>query len=284
MRPDAPADLRLVGFALGMWGASLVALRLSAGVAVGLAVAAALVATAAALAHRRSATRRRAPAHHVSARPRMPAHGVDVRRVRAGALALAGVGVLLGVVCGLLSTAARTASRDAEPLAGLARSRAAVVAELTVTDDPRPLAGGGPGPPTYLIPATLTRLGAGTRDVRLDARVLVFATTPQWRDLLPSQRVSANGTLTTPRGGDLTAAVLTATGPPTTVESPSWTQRAAGRLRAGLQAACRQLPPAPGGLLPGLVIGDTGRLDPALADQFRTTGLTHLVAVSGATV
>jgi competence protein ComEC len=59
---------------------------------------------------------------------------------------------------------------------------------------------------------------------------------------------------------------------------------AAGRLRAGLQAACRPLSPAPGGLLPGLVIGDTSRLDPALAEQFRTTGLTHLVAVSGANV
>ena len=93
--------------------------------------------------------------------------------------------------------------------------------------------------------------------VRLDARVLVFASDPQWHGLLPSQRITAIGTLDAPRGGDLTAAVLSAVGPPTTVDSPSWMQRAAGRLRAGLQRACRPLPPAPGGLLPGLVIGDT---------------------------
>ena len=34
-------------------------------------------------------------------------------------------------------------------------------------------------------------------------------------------------------------------------------------------------------LVPALVVGDDGGLDPALADDFRTTGLTHLLAVSG---
>jgi competence protein ComEC len=34
--------------------------------------------------------------------------------------------------------------------------------------------------------------------------------------------------------------------------------------------------------LPGLVIGDTSRLDPAVEEEFRQTGLTHLTAVSGA--
>ena len=113
---------------------------------------------------------------------------------------------------------------------------------------------------------------------------MVFATDPAWRTFLPSQRVTTRARLGAPRGGDLTAAVVSAIGPPRPLGSPSWTQLAAGRLRAGLQSACRPLPAAPGGLLPGLVIGDTSRLDPALADKFRTTGLTHLVAVSGANV
>ena len=250
-------DLRLVGFAVGMWGACLLALRTPAPTA----VAGAVVATGLAV---------------VGARRRWDP--------RVAAVALAGVGVLLGVVCGLLSTAARTAGRDAEPLATLARTHAAVTADMTVTDDPRPLAGGGPGPATYLIAARLTRLESPGGAVTLDARLLVFASDPQWHGLLPSQRVTATGTLDASRGGDLTAAVLSASGPPTTVDSPSWIQRAAGRLRAGLQRACLPLPPAPGGLLPGLVIGDTSRLDPGLSEQFRTTGLTHLVAVSGANV
>ena len=78
--------------------------------------------------------------------------------------------------------------------------------------------------------------------------------------------------------------MLAASGPPDLLKSPEWTQLAAGALRAGLQAACAALPAEPGGLLPGLVLGDTSDLDPALEEDFRTTGLTHLVAVSGANV
>ena len=40
----------------------------------------------------------------------------------------------------------------------------------------------------------------------------------------------------------------------------------------------------PGGLLRGLVVGDTGGIDQQLSDDARTTGLTHLVAVSGSHV
>src|SRR5262249_91562 len=138
-------------------------------------------------------------------------------------------------------------------------------------------------PATYLVEARLTRVErTDGPPVGLDARVLVFASTPEWRSLLPSQRIRTEGMLASPRGGDLTAAVRTATAVPATADGPSWAQRAGGELRRGLQDACLPLPPAPGGLLPGLVIGDTSRLDPALAEQFRTTGLTHLVAVSGA--
>jgi competence protein ComEC len=41
------------------------------------------------------------------------------------------------------------------------------------------------------------------------------------------------------------------------------------------------LPPDRRALVPALVDGDDTGLDPALADDFRTTGLTHLLAVSG---
>jgi competence protein ComEC len=55
-------------------------------------------------------------------------------------------------------------------------------------------------------------------------------------------------------------------------------------LRRGLQQAAGALPTDEGGLLPGLVEGDTSRLDPRLQADFRTTGLTHLTAVSGTNV
>jgi competence protein ComEC len=61
-------------------------------------------------------------------------------------------------------------------------------------------------------------------------------------------------------------------------------QRVAGRLRDGLRTAADPLPADERGLLPGLVDGDTSRLPDALRDDFRTAGLTHLVAVSGSNV
>jgi competence protein ComEC len=194
------------------------------------------------------------------------------------------VGIMLGVAGGAVSAAARTSARDADPLATLAHDRRTAQVEVTVVDDPRQVRSTRVGPPTYLVPARLTLLRTDEGTTRLDARILVFATDESWRSLLPSQRVAATARLAPAGGGDLTAAVLTATGTPDPLDHPSWTQTAAGVLRAGLQAACRPLPQEPGGLLPGLVIGDTSRLDPAVAEEFRVTGLTHLVAVSGANV
>ncbi|HEX6871707.1 MAG TPA: ComEC/Rec2 family competence protein, partial [Micromonosporaceae bacterium] len=205
-----------------------------------------------------------------------------MRNLRFG-LAYAIVAILLGLVCGALATAARTFARDSEPLASLSRQHVVALAELTVTDDPRRLRSTRPGPPTYLVPARLTALRSDhIGRLSLDVRVVVFGSGDAWRSLLPSQRVAASTRLDRADGGDLTAAVLSATGDPQPLTAPSWLQRAAGRLRAGLQAACRSLPPQPGGLLPGLVIGDVSRLDPALVEEFRETGLTHLTAVSGA--
>ena len=58
-------------------------------------------------------------------------------------------------------------------------------------------------------------------------------------------------------------------------------QRVAGHVRAGLRHASAPLPGQAGALLPALVDGDTSGLSTATEQQFRVTGLTHLVAVSG---
>jgi competence protein ComEC len=60
---------------------------------------------------------------------------------------------------------------------------------------------------------------------------------------------------------------------------PWW--RASARVRAALRESVARLPPDRRALVPALVDGDDTALDPALADDFRTTGLTHLLAVSG---
>ncbi|WP_435209492.1 ComEC/Rec2 family competence protein [Micromonospora sp. bgisy143] len=194
------------------------------------------------------------------------------------------VAVGLGVFCGAAATSARLLVRDAPPVRTLAEQRAPVTADLVVRDDPRPIRSAG-RPGMLLVSGELIRLtGPDGQRLRASVRVLVLATDPAWRGLLPGQRLTADGRLGVPRGGDLTAAVLAATGPPERRGTPSWAQRAAGTLRAGLQRACAPLPDDPGGLLPGLVVGDTSRLPPAVEEDFRATGMTHLNAVSGSNV
>jgi competence protein ComEC len=61
--------------------------------------------------------------------------------------------------------------------------------------------------------------------------------------------------------------------------------RAAAAVRSALGRSVRRvLPEREAGLLMGLVIGDTSRLDPTVEEDFRATGLTHLTAVSGQNV
>jgi competence protein ComEC len=59
-------------------------------------------------------------------------------------------------------------------------------------------------------------------------------------------------------------------------------QRVAQSLRTGLRDAAGVLDPEPAGLLPGLVVGDTDKLPRQVEGEFKTAGLAHLLAVSGA--
>jgi competence protein ComEC len=185
------------------------------------------------------------------------------------------------------ATAARVHARTTGPLAVAAARAAAVTVEGVLLDDPRVAA-----PATdvlafrQLVVARLRveRLAVAGRDVRLRAPVLVLAADDRWLGLLPSQRVRVEGRVRRAASGDDVAALLSARGPPAVLSGPSPVQRAAGRLRQGLRDATGPLPADEGGLLPGLVEGDTSRLDPRLRDDFQTTGLTHLTAVSGTNV
>jgi competence protein ComEC len=111
--------------------------------------------------------------------------------------------------------------------------------------------------------------------------VLLIAPAYEWAALLPGQAATAEGLLAPAGRRDLTVAVLRVRGPPREVSAPPWWQHAAGGLRAGLREAAGVLPPGPGGLLPGLAVGDTSRLTAEVEADFRAAGLTHLLAVSG---
>ncbi|MCO6006352.1 ComEC/Rec2 family competence protein [Actinoallomurus purpureus] len=137
---------------------------------------------------------------------------------------------------------------------------------------------------TVLVPPGVeevepARAAAGRLRVRVP--VLLLADDAAWRPLVPSQRVRLTARLVTPRRGELLAAVGLVRGPPAVLGRPSLPQRWASTIRSRLRAAAGRLPADQRGVLPGLVDGDTSLLDPDLADAFKESGLTHLMAVSG---
>ncbi|MFI5757119.1 ComEC/Rec2 family competence protein [Streptomyces sp. NPDC051569] len=263
-RQEGPADLRLVPPALAAWAAAALALGAPGRWTV-IGVLGCLLAAGAA--------------------------GVAVRGRRLHRVALAGV--LLCAAAGAASAGLHGADVRRGPVPGLAERYARVGAELTVTSDPRPtrprvlgdrMSGGG-----LMFDADLTRVtSSGGAVITGRTPVLVLATpgehAARWQRLLPSTRLRLTARLTPPlHENDRYAAALRVdgTGPPRQTGAPTRLQRTAGALRAGLREATGGLAPDARALLPGLVVGDTSRVPPALHDAFTATDLTHLLAVSG---
>ncbi|APU13722.1 MULTISPECIES: ComEC/Rec2 family competence protein [Actinoalloteichus] len=261
MRPTARRDLRLVPSALSVWAVTLVGIHAGHLAAACFGALACLVMLGCGLCAR---------------------HGVRVaRRMTAGVLA-----------AGLLTAAAavgvgvRERHASAHPLREAAERGDEARVRMQLTDDPARLmtAGyaGDPGDGRLLVRARLAamELDGQRRDTR--GRLIVLADDPGWSALLPGQQVTAEGALLPPRPGDLTVAVLRVRGPPLDIGPVSWWQSAADTVRGGLRTAAEVLHPDPAGLLPALVVGDTGGQSPQVEEEFQAAGLTHLTAVSGA--
>jgi len=203
------------------------------------------------------------------------------RRRSAGSVVL--LVVLAAVAVTAASAAVREAARAASPLAGAAEGGRTV--ELVLELDGDPAAVRGVGPPRVVVEATAAELDDGGTRTRLDDAVVLFGPAGEWRGLLPGQVVRVRAAASPASADEGLVARLSARAPPVLLGEPPWVQRAAGGLREGLRdTALRVLGQQPGGLLPGLVVGDTTAMDPLLVEDFRRAGLAHLTAVSGANV
>jgi competence protein ComEC len=199
-----------------------------------------------------------------------------------------GTVVGLAALCaagGIAAATFRVAAVHSGPLPDLARRGAAVTLDVVLTGDPKVVSRAATtrGQEGDLVAAAprAERVDAGGEPVAVRSPVVLLAKGEGWSGLLPSQRLRLDGKLLPPRPGELVAAAVDVRGPPRDVTAPSTLHRQAGTFRAGLQAAVEPLPAAQRGLLAGMADGDTSRLLPGVAEDFRATSLTHLVAVSG---
>ncbi|WP_426325899.1 ComEC/Rec2 family competence protein [Microbacterium sp. E-13] len=95
-------------------------------------------------------------------------------------------------------------------------------------------------------------------------------------------RVVARGTVTPGRPGERAVVVLWASLGVEVVRPPAGGAAIAAELRRGLVRAVDGLPGAGAGLVPGLAVGDTSIVSPALDIAMKEASLSHLTAVSGA--
>lgn len=84
-----------------------------------------------------------------------------------------------------------------------------------------------------------------------------------------------------PKSGDRSVATLALRNDVQVVSEPGFFAALANRFRAGLRDAMAHSPPQQAGLVPSLVVGDVTAMPEQVKDDFVTTGLTHLTAVSG---
>ncbi|MEG9548159.1 MULTISPECIES: ComEC/Rec2 family competence protein [Streptomyces griseus group] len=303
-RREGPTDLRLVPPALAVWAAAAVALGLPGrwvvAVAVACSVAALVLLVVAARTSRevRTAGRDRG----VAAAGRAPSVSAAGRPQGAAALGRARVVAAVGAVLLCAATGAAVAGLHGAdvrrgPVPGLAREYARIDVDVRVTSDPRTtrpaVRGNHSTPALLLIDAEVVEVrgarragGPGTL-VRTPVLLMVTAGDhrAEWQSLLPSTRLRLSGRLSPPaHEGERLAAVLRVDdkGAPRIIGPPTWIQRTAGELRAGLREATDGLHADARALLPGLVVGDTSRVPSDLHDAFKATDLTHLLSVSGA--
>ncbi|GAA3757719.1 ComEC/Rec2 family competence protein [Salinactinospora qingdaonensis] len=193
------------------------------------------------------------------------------------------VAVLLCSGTGAFVVAGRLATVESSPLTRLAAREEVVELAVTITRDPRARVGpAGAGGHEYVIEGRTAWVEVAGEHVRTRVPVVLLASGEQWSALLPSQRVRAQGTLLQARDDGLVAALVPVRGPPREVSPATTVQELAGTVRQRLRAACAVLPQPERGLLPAMVVGDVSGVAPQTREEFRATGMTHLLTVSGA--
>lgn len=265
---EPPIDLRLVPMAVAVWAGSIVVLLAGAGwfATVGCWCAGTLAAIGLTLLASSRSGR--------LARPWRAAWAV----------------ALIGSAVGLLIAGLAVVRAADDPLTTAAAH--GHVAILTVEVDATPVlvqsAFGIADDVPEAVPATQYRIAGTVRQAQVagqrwdaDSPISVLATGSRWRDVIPGQQIVVSGVLGPDDFPVIPAVQVRSIAAPVVTRGAHWWSAAAATIRAGLTQRSALLGGDAAGLLPGLVVGDTSGIDDRLTADAKTTGLTHLLAVSG---
>lgn len=185
--------------------------------------------------------------------------------------------LLLAVAAAALVSGLRVSATAAGPVPVLAQDGAVVDVVLTLRSDPvvRP----GRFADLVVFEAGIEWVSGRGTSSRVDSPVLVIAD-PAWSRLELGARVNAIGALAPATETDV-AAVFFPSRIEQVVDAPAWWWRASTVMRDGIAEGVATTGPDARALVPALVDGDDSGVPADLAEDFRTCGLTHLLAVSG---
>ncbi len=180
----------------------------------------------------------------------------------------------------LLAAGGSLARAEAGPVDDAVQDGTTFTAVLRITGEPSPLATGAfGGGSRYLVDADVVGGVLHGRAFASATPVVVLGSDP-WGEVGTGDVARVLGTgKPADRVGRATAVFLPASAP--TIEAAGGWLAYTRDLRADFRDLASR-DDRDGGLLPGMALGDRIGLEPGLAADMRTTGLTHLTAVSGA--
>jgi competence protein ComEC len=200
------------------------------------------------------------------------AAGLPWRRGRA-------VPVLLAAVCVAAvaaSCAWRLATIESSPLVDLALSGRHVTLEVQISRDARTFE--RRGTESTLVEVIVRRVVAGQVDIRLRDRATAFFD-ERVDDLVVGRRFVLRGRLDPAEASDESVTIDVDRHAPSV--DAAWWWDASEHVRAGVRRSVAHLGAEPRGLVPALVDGDETGISDGIDEDFRRSGLTHLMAVSG---
>ena len=203
--------------------------------------------------------------------------GMRERRWWAGLLATL---VCIAAAAGM--TSVRVTQVRSDPLFAAAEAGARGTVILHVATDPIRLdARPGGVAERFLVTGTLRQINTGTSTTDGSVPVTVFADGAPWADVVPGQQIGTRGRLAIDAFRNWPTVSVQAEGVPAPRVDPPWWQQAGAGFRDRFTAVAVTTQGEAAGLLPGIVLGDRDGISPALTQDAKITGLTHLLAVSG---
>ena len=194
-------------------------------------------------------------------------------RYRKGGIARLAVLALMVTAALSMLAGARAAIVDSGPLHDFANDHAVVAVEMVVSKDARQLPAG-----LSVFEASVRRVDARGQQFRVRAPITVFAR-GDTVDFEVGERLTAIGRLSTSDRSD-SSATLSASRLVRADRSPWWWS-ASSTVRGAVVESVSQAGAGPAALIPALVQGDDQQLTERTKSDFRRSGLTHLLAVSG---